>query len=168
MSSAFLVRVAAPADIPRVSRLLEASYPVLMKAGYDPAVLAAALPLITRANPALLASGTYYLAEGENGDIAGCGGWTLERPGTGETSSGLAHIRHFATHPDWSRRGVGKAIYATCEAKARTTGVHWFECYASLNAIGFYLSLGFSEIGPMDVAMGPGLSFPSMLMRRSV
>jgi GNAT superfamily N-acetyltransferase len=81
-----------------------------MKAGYDAFFLSAALPLMTRANPTLLQSGTYYLSETQDGTIIGCGGWTFERPGGGEVVPGLVHIRHFATHPDWIGRGIGTAL----------------------------------------------------------
>lgn len=53
-----VVRVATPADEPAVNALLAASYPALMRESYEAAVLAAALPMITQANPALLSSGT--------------------------------------------------------------------------------------------------------------
>jgi GNAT superfamily N-acetyltransferase len=162
------IRVARPDDGPFVNELLEASYPVLMKTAYEAAVLAAALPLMTRADPALLSSGSYYVALASDGRLAGCGGWTPERPGSGEVVARLAHIRHFATRPGWLRRGVGKAIYARCEHEARAAGARQFECYASLNATGFYFSLGFREIRPVEIAMGPGLEFSSVLMQRSI
>ncbi|MBA4174894.1 MAG: GNAT family N-acetyltransferase, partial [Hyphomicrobium sp.] len=53
------IRVATPEDREAVTRLLQRSYPALMAGSYEPAVLAAALPLMTQANPALLASGTF-------------------------------------------------------------------------------------------------------------
>jgi hypothetical protein len=73
-----------------------------MVPAYDDAVLAVALPLMTQANPMLLASGSYYLTITEESRTVACGGWTHERPGSGEIVPSLAHIRHFATHPDWA------------------------------------------------------------------
>jgi len=168
MPDAFAVRVATPADDAAVNELLAASYPALMRGSYDAVLLAAALPLMTQANPTLLSSGTYYLAETADGAVAGCGGWTRERPGSGEVVSSLAHIRHFATHPDWVGRGVGRAIYTECAAAARRAGVRRFECYASINAEGFYMALGFKSVRGMSVPMGPRLEFPSILMMRSI
>lgn len=162
------VRQTTHRDGPLVCALLSASYPDLMSQGYEGAILEALLPTITKANPALLSSGTYYLAESNDGTGAGCGGWTRERPGSGEIVSGLAHIRHFATHPDWVGRGIGRAIYAVCQEKARSAGVRQFECYATLNAEGFYAALGFAKLKPVDVAVGPGLVLSSILMTRSI
>jgi hypothetical protein len=76
------IRIAGPAD-----------------SGID--LLGRALPFMTSANPILLASGTYYIAEREPGHLVGCGGWTAARPGSGEIIEAEAHIRHFATHPRW-------------------------------------------------------------------
>ncbi len=169
MPSDFTVRVATPEDEPRVSELLRSCYPALLPKAYDEAILVMALPMMTRANPALLSSGTYYVAAAQEcGLLVGCGGWTRERPGTGEIEPGLAHIRHFATHPEWLGRGIGRAIYTQSEMDARANGTRRFECYASLNAEGFYEALGFRTLQYIDVAMGPQLKFPSVLMQRPV
>lgn len=57
------IRIAGATDASAVRQVLAASYPVLMADAYDDALLARALPLMTQANPRLLGSGTYYLAE---------------------------------------------------------------------------------------------------------
>lgn len=168
MASDFAVRVATAEDEALVGDLLEASYSVLMPPSYDAAAMAAALPIITRASPALLASGTFYLAVDRGGPIVGCGGWTRERPGTGETVPELGHIRHFATHPTWTGRGIGRALYTRCEDVARSAGVKRFECYASLNAEKFYRALGFDSVRRIAIPLGQGSTLPSVLMERSI
>ncbi len=165
-SSGFRLRLATPADAVEVGRLLEESYPALMASAYDEAALAPALSLMTKANPALLRSGTYYVAAAPAGLLVGCGGWTLEQPGTGAVEARVAHLRHFATHPDWTRRGVGRAIYRQCEAAARSAGVLALECYSSLNAEKFYAALGFARIREFDAELRPGVALRSVLMRR--
>jgi N-acetylglutamate synthase-like GNAT family acetyltransferase len=168
MSTGFAIRVSTPKDELAVSALLQASYPVLMQRHYDKVLLSAALPAMTRASSELLRSDSYYLAEAESGHLVGCGGWSRERPGKGDVEDGLGHIRHFAAHPNWIRRGVGRAIYEVCEEQARSEGVTCFECYSSLNAEGFYATLGFEAIRRMDVPLGPDLTLPGVLMRRSI
>lgn len=160
------VRVSTLADAPAVQQLLEVSYPRLMASAYDEADLLPALHEMTRANPALLDSGRYYVAETVDGKIVGCGGWSHERPGTNEVESGLAHIRHFGTHPDWTKQGVGRAIYRSCEDAARAAGVGAIECHASLNAEDFYGSLGFERIRYMRIELECGRTFRVVLMRR--
>lgn len=168
MKSAVTIRKATATDELLVSELLNASYPILMAAAYDRLLLTATLPFMTRANPTLLQSGTYYLSETQGGAIIGCGGWTFERPGGGDVVPGLAHIRHFATHPDWIGGGIGRDLYARCEDEARTAGAREFECYSSLNAEGFYTSLGFKSVKRIEIPMGRELSFPAVLMHRTL
>ena len=168
MTASYVVRIATPDDAANVGRLLEASYPPLMAQAYDARTLLRALDLMTKANPALLASGTYYVAESPGGRTVGCGGWTLERPGTAVTEPGLAHVRHFATDPSWARRGVGRAIFDRCESAARLAGVHAFECYSSLNAERFYAALGFRRVRYLDVQLTSDVLLPGVLMLREI
>jgi hypothetical protein len=71
-----------------VSRMLEASYPELMRSVYDAAILQRALPAMIRANPKLLGSGTYFVARYHDGLVIG---WTPERPGTTEIAPGIGN-----------------------------------------------------------------------------
>jgi N-acetylglutamate synthase-like GNAT family acetyltransferase len=166
MAEHIVVRVAGPDDAEVVGAVLRASYPSLMAPGYSANVLARTLPLMVRPNPTLLRSGTYYLAKAADGTVAGCGGWTLERPGavSAPIDPTLGHIRHFATHPDWIRRGVGRALFDRCVADARIIGVQCFECYSSLVAEPFYGALGFVAVEPITIDMGSGIAFPSVRM----
>jgi GNAT superfamily N-acetyltransferase len=160
------VRVAKPEDAPAVESVLRASYPELLARAYPAELLAVVLPIMTRANPVLLASGTYYLAEDAGGAPVGCGGWTFERPGTQTPSTDrtLAHIRHFATRADWARRGVGRALLERCEQDARARGVRRFDCLSSLAAERFYAAYGFTAVEPVTTRFGPGAQFPSTRM----
>jgi GNAT superfamily N-acetyltransferase len=162
------IRPATPDDRETVAGILAASYPLLMRAAYRDELLARTLPGMTRANPGLLASGTYYLAEPEPGLFAGCGGWSDHGPGGGGREPGIAHIRHFATHPDWTGRGVGRALYERCETDARAAGFVRFTCFASLNGEPFYRAVGFTAVRMIEVPMGAGVSFPSILMTREI
>jgi N-acetylglutamate synthase-like GNAT family acetyltransferase len=162
------IRVAGAADSDAVSALLTASYSSLLADRYDSDALDRALPLMTRANPKLLASGTYYVAEGQPGHLVGCGGWTTARPGDGEIIEGEAHIRHFATHPEWARRGVGTSLLVRCLSDARRVGIRKLHCCSTLNAERFYRASGFDTVGPIDVPLRPSLTFPGILMSREL
>jgi GNAT superfamily N-acetyltransferase len=160
------LRVATPADAAAVTAILLPSYARLMAEAYPSGLLARALPVITRANPVLLASGLYYLVEAETGEPAGCGGWSAHPPGARERDPRRAHIRHFATHPDWIRRGAGRMVYARCEADARAAGFTRFECWASRNGEGFYAALGFRRLERIETPMPGGIRFPAIRMER--
>ncbi len=99
------IRITNLNDEKLVSELLYASYSELMVEEYDASALGLALPRMTHANPELLASGTFYIVEGMNSLAIGCGGWTLDAPGVKEKREGIAHLRHFATHPQLRSAG---------------------------------------------------------------
>jgi N-acetylglutamate synthase-like GNAT family acetyltransferase len=164
--SDYEIRVATEEDAEAVGALLRASYTKLMASSYDEKVLAPALELMTKANPSLLGSGTYYLAELSTGLLVGCGGWTRKRPGTGTVEPRVGHVRHFAVHPDWTRRGIGRAILSFCERAARAAGVRTFDCYSSLNAENFYAAMDFKRIREMDIRLNPHVALRAVLMRR--
>jgi GNAT superfamily N-acetyltransferase len=168
MAGDVLIRVATADDESAVSDVLLVSYPVLMGPAYDSDELAAALPELTRANPALLASGRYYLAHTTDKRAIAVGGWSHERPGTGEIVAGLAHLRHFGTHPDWTGHSIGRRIYARCEREARHEGVTAFECYSSLNAEGFYAALGFEPEERFHIRLSNDQRIPSIRMHRTI
>ena len=161
-------RIATPGDEILVSRLLLASYTELMAGGYEAAVLAAALPRLVRANPSLLGSGTFYVVDGPGASIIGCGGWTLADPATKLESQGLAHVRHFATHPNFVRQGIGRLIYSKCAEAATLAGVTKFQAYASLNAVQFYNSVGLVLIRAFELSLGGDIKFPAALMQGNI
>lgn len=164
MSDTVPIRVATPQDRDGVTGLLRVSYPALVRGAYDAATFDAISPVLTVAQPALLRSGSYFVAETTAGTIVGCGGWTRERPGSGEIRPGLGHVRHFAVHPDWTRRRIGQRMYARCVAQAKASSVETLECYSTLNGEAFYAALGFRSTGRIEVEMANGVRFPGIRM----
>ncbi len=160
------IRPAQPEDAEAVGELLRASYPPLMAAGYPADVLDRALPAMMKANPLLLRSGTYHLAVTDDGTVVGCGGWTREPPGPPcqPVDPKVGHIRHFATHPGYLRRGVGTALLGRCIEEAGVAGVRRLECLSSLVAERFYASAGFRAVGSRSVILAPGVQFDSVVM----
>lgn len=165
MKGPFSVRVTSAENASAVTALLKASYTRLLAEDYEPGVLAKALPLLTRANSELLAAGTFYVAQSETGQLVGCGGWSKWRPGSHETSPGMAYIRHFATHPDWLRRGIGRVLLARCLQGSREQGAQILECHSSFGAVKFYEACGFVVVRPIDMQLTVDISLPGKLMR---
>ena len=166
--SSFSLRTAARADAAAVNGLLDACYPVLMRDDYDEETLARALPRMVRSAPALLDSGTFYVATTDEDAVVGCGGWSLEPPGGGAVKREVGHIRQFATRPDWTGRGVGRAIFEACERDALRRDLRRFEVFASLNSQGFYRALGFTRRRRIALRLGDGVFLPAVLMRKAL
>jgi GNAT superfamily N-acetyltransferase len=157
------IRKSRPADLPRADALFAESYPVLLKDDYPPSVRVLALPLISRARPELLASGTYYVAEDEDGRLVAAGGWT-RRPRHAE----IGQIRHVVTDHRRTRQGIGTAMMAHIIGAARVAGLRHLQCQSTRTAVPFYTACGFRLLGPVEVPLAPGISFPAVAMERGL
>ena len=164
--SEIVLRPATPDDAETLSALIAASYATLRDGAYDPASIDAALPAMSHANSKLLASGTYYVAE-IDGRAAGCGGWSFEAPGSGDREDGIAHIRHFAAHPDFRRQGVAHRLLDHCLAEAARSGAKVMRSQATLPAEPFYAKAGFRRVRTVEVQIGPA-TIPAIDMERAL
>ncbi|MEM8629637.1 MAG: GNAT family N-acetyltransferase [Pseudomonadota bacterium] len=156
------VRPANARDVDAVDALLARSYPRLLKPDYPPSVMVTALPIISRAQPELVVCGTYYVAEDLDWNLLGAGGWT-PRPG-----SRIADVRHLVTDDRATRRGVARSIMEQVFSDARKTGVRTLDCKATRTAVPFYQAMGFTTLGPIEVGLRPGISFPAIQMQRAL
>jgi GNAT superfamily N-acetyltransferase len=159
------LRVAVPADLSGVDRLLGRSYPRLLAPDYPPSTLVLAVPRFARAQPALLASGRYFVAEDALGIILAAGGWSRGNPGGGPLAEATGHIRHVATDPSVARQGVGQMLMARVIEDARAEGMRWLDCLSTTTAVPFYRKMGFVALGSAELPLGAGIGFAVMRMR---
>lgn len=160
------VRPATPLDIAEVDAIMARSYGPLLRADYPPSALVVALPRIGRAQPRLLASGHYFVAE-EGGRLVGAGGWSRGDPHGGRAAPGQGHVRHVATDARHARRGVGRAVLQAVMDDAAFHGTRRLQCLSTLTAVPFYRAMGFAEEGRRALAFG-ALSFPVVEMSRAL
>ena len=166
-ANAVTLRIATPDDRDVLDDLIRRSYAALDDGSYDREQIAAAMPAISHANPKLLASGTYFVAECD-GEAAGCGGWSMVRPGTAEVEEGVAHIRHFATHPAHQRKGIARLLLARCLADAASAGMRRMKSQSTLPGEAFYAAAGFRRLQLRDAEMAPGIRLPVVDMERDI
>jgi GNAT superfamily N-acetyltransferase len=164
MPSTISLRRASPADLSAVDRLLSRSYPRLLARDYPPSTMVMAIPRISRARPELLASGTYFVAEDNLGQVVAAGGWTRGAPIGTVALEDTGHVRHVATDPSVTRRGIGRALMQTVMRDAQAAGMEWLDCLSTRTALPFYAALGFRVVVPVDVPLGPAISFPAIRM----
>lgn len=157
------LRAAEPGDIDAVDRLLAASYPRLLRPYYPPSVMVTAVPFLARANPKLLASGRYYLAETPSGEIIGAGGWSRV---AGQQE--VAEVRHLVTDHRHVRKGIARRIMMAVFAEAKSAGTSHLSCQSTLAAVPFYRSLGFEEVGRATVQLQAGIDFEVLRMIRAI
>ena len=164
MPDTITIRPTLARDLPRVDALLQASYTTLLRPDYPPSVLVTALPLIARANPALLRSGTYFLAEDGDRRALAVGGWSQTGPQGGIGPRDLGHVRHVATDPEMLRRGLATGILERCFREARGAGMTWLLAQATRTAVPFYRAMGFEDRAEIEVTLRPGITFPAVEM----
>lgn len=124
----------------------------------------------------LVTDRTYFVVE-DGGRIAGCGGWSWRVTlYGGDHSAGLrdtapldpvhdaARVRAMYTHPDFTRRGVGRMILALCEDAARASGFAQAELMATLAGEPLYTSCGYREIERVRSAPVNGVTVPLVRM----
>lgn len=162
MTQTLTIRTAAAADMSLLDAMFARSYPKLLKADYPPSVLVTALPIISRAQPALVRSGRFYLAETAADGIVGAGGWSPRR------QAGVADVRHVVTDDRHTRRGIGRAILERVFETARAAGVRRLDCKSTRTAVPFYRAMGFVTLGPVEVELRPGIAFPAIEMQRNL
>ncbi len=164
----FQVRTSTETDSAAVTALLQKSYAALLQDAYHADVLENALPLITKARPELLISGSYYVAEDDSGRIIGAGGWTKQSPTGQNEAPGNGNIRHFGTDPGHTGKGIGRSLMARCVGDALESGVTELNCYSTLNGEAFYRACGFRSVEPFSITLPGGVVFPSVRMIRSL
>ena len=127
----------------------------------------------------LIRDGTYFVIETE-GRIAGCGGWS--RRATlfgGDHSAGrearqldpkteAARVRAMYTHPDFTRRGIGRLVLELCEAAAAREGFARVELAATMAGLPLYRACGYSDIEPFESDTPSGVKVPLVRMGRAI
>ena len=171
------LRRAALSDVPAIKRLIALSARGLCGADYTDAQIEAAIGTAWGCDTELIRDGTYFVAEAE-GNLVACGGWgkrwTLfggdAQPGRVSELLDPAHdaarIRAFFVHPEWTRRGLGKALLARCEAEVRAHGFRSAEFMATLTGVRLYLACGYIAEEPIDFPLRDGQLIRFVPMRR--
>ncbi len=173
------VRQAALDDIPRLKTLIEASVRGLQAQDYSREQIDRALQAVYGVDTRLIADGTYYAAQTDDGaTIVGCGGWSKRKTLFGgdqfseredallDPLTDAAKIRAFFVHPDWARRGIAGMILEACESAAVAAGFERFELGATLTGVPFYRAKGYSEVERLQTSLGAGVAMDLIRMER--
>lgn len=159
------LRTAETSDLDALDRLFGQSYPVLLKPDYPPSVLVTAVPLISKAQPTLIASRSFFVVCDDD-EIVGAGGWTMLAPGGKPGSRGIGHIRHVVTDHQRTRQGIGRKLLDYVITHAHASGMTQLHCQSTRTAVPFYSAMGFVPQGEIDIPLRPGITFPAVFMVR--
>lgn len=116
---------------------------------------------------------TYYVVE-EDGLVVGCGGW-CDRPvpvlpelESFAPGSLQPAIRAFFVDPDYTRRGIGRAILTTVEADIELAGYRSVELLTTLSAANFFSSFGYKRLQKTGITLANGALLPAIKMDKKI
>jgi GNAT superfamily N-acetyltransferase len=175
----FALRKATLDDRPAIERLIGDSARGLSSGDYTEAQVEAALGGAFGVDSELIRDETYFVAE-VDGRIVGCGGWSRHATLFGgdaqprrrsellDPERDAARIRAFFVHPEWARRGIGRAILERCEAEARAHGFRSAELLSTLPGERFYRALGYQGEERVEHHLRDGVPIDFVPMRKEL
>jgi GNAT superfamily N-acetyltransferase len=173
------IRLATPDDIPSIRHLIDRSVRGLSTAHYTARQIESALKHVFGVDTQLIDDGTYFVIDGGEA-LAAAGGWSRRKTLYGgdqfktttdpllDPSVDAARIRAFFVHPAWTRRGLARKIFETCQDAARREGFTAFELGATLPGVPLYESLGFVAAESQSAKMPDGEELPVVRMTRPI
>ena len=174
------IRLAEESDIPALECLIPLSVRGLQASHYSPEQMEAAIGSVFGVDRQLIRDGTYFVAADAN-QLIGCGGWSKRKTLFGsdhhhatrddaelDPQSDAARIRAFFVHPDYARRGIGRAIVEACEHAIRGAGYQQIELAATLPGEAFYQACGYISGKREDVRLPNGLTLQIVRMTKQL
>jgi GNAT superfamily N-acetyltransferase len=170
-------RLATREDVERLQPLVESAIDENQRVFLDPDQIQSS-HAIMGIDTQLIDDGTYFVVE-IDGVIAGCGGWSRRATLYGaDHSAGRdaalldpatqpAKVRAMYTHPEFTRRGVGRRILELCEAAARREGFTHLELMATRSGRPLYERYGFVAVEDVEDSTG-GAPVPLTKMAKPV
>ncbi|RPI77426.1 MAG: GNAT family N-acetyltransferase, partial [Desulfobacteraceae bacterium] len=117
----YKIRKAELNDCPEIEKLIALSARGLSAQDYTPEQIEGALQGAFGVDTQLIKDGTYFVVEA-GGLLVGCGGWSKRKtlfgsdkresrdPAELDPAIDPAKIRAFFVHPEWARKGIGRAL----------------------------------------------------------
>ncbi len=170
-------RLARNTDIDLLRALMDAAIGELQKP-FLTAEQIASSRTIMGLDSQLIDDGTYFVVE-QDGKVAGCGGWSKRATLYGGDSSpgrdaalldptrDAARVRAMYTHPEFTRRGVGRLILKLCEDAARVEGFKRMQLAATMAGEPLYRACGY-EPGERSSDNRGGAEVPLLRMSKKL
>lgn len=178
--ASFSLRVATAEDVHRIRELIDVSVRGLQAGDYSAAQIDASLRTVFTLDSQLIQDGTYFVAFSENGEMAGCGGWSKRKtlyggdhqvekiePELLDPAVDAAKVRAIFVHPRFARMGLGSKILAAAEEAATYAGFHRFEMGSTLTGVALYTQKGYREVERVMVPVGKNESIEVVRMVKS-
>ena len=178
MANAILThRLAQRDDLNALRELMELAISELQKSFLDENQITSSRAIMGL-DTQLIDDGTYFIVESD-GQLAGCGGWSRrvtmyggdQTPGRSaallDPAKDSARIRAMYTHPNHTRKGVGRLIISLCEDAAKAEGFTKMELVSTLSGESLYRACGFVPYENIVDDRG-GAAVPLLRMKKSL
>jgi GNAT superfamily N-acetyltransferase len=165
----FRIRTATNEDVAEIRKLIDASVRTLQGGDYSAAQIDASLKTVFTTDRQLIADGTYFVALAEDGELAGCGGWSKRKTLYGgdhqmekiesellDPAVDAAKVRAIFVHPKFARMGLGSLILQAAEDAVLAAGFTRFEMGSTLTGVALYSLKGYREADRVKVPVGDG------------
>jgi GNAT superfamily N-acetyltransferase len=177
----FHLRIATTEDVAEIRELIDASVRDLQAGDYSTAQIEGALVTVFTIDTQLIADGTYFVASAEDGELAGCGGWSFRKtlyggdhqlekiaPERLDPAVDAAKVRAIFVHPKFARMGLGSLILEAAERAATGQGFSRLEMGSTLTGVTLYRLKGYREVGRVLVPVGDGEEIEVVRMMKTV
>ena len=175
----FILRQARLDERTEIEQLIAVSARGLSRADYTDEQIEAAIAAVFGVDTDLIVDGTYFVAEAA-GMLVGCGGWSKRKTLFGgdrysdressylDPNCDAAKIRAFFVHPDWARKGIGRAILHRCEVEAQASGFRSLELMATLPGVKLYRAYGYTDSDRVAYTIGEGVRIEFVPMSKTI
>ena len=175
----YILRKAKLDDRAAIEELIVESARGLSQQDYSASQIEAAIASVFGVDTNLIDDQTYFVAE-SSGVLIGCGGWSKRKTLFGgdrfanrdsrelDPKSEAAKIRAFFVHPEYARKGIGRAILQACESEAGAFGFCSVELMATLPGIPFYKACGYEGDENVELELRGGVRLGLVPMRKSL
>ena len=177
----YKIRKAAVGDQAEIEQLIAESVRGLSRNDYNERQIELSIKSVFGVDTELITDGTYFVAETEDGKIAGCGGWSKRKTLYGasryessrdsaelDPETDAAKIRAFFIHPRWARKGIGRAILEKCEREAKSFGFRSAEMMSTLPGVKLYSACGYAGGERVGVPVGEGEEIICVRMKKKL
>jgi len=170
-------RLATRDDLEALKALMDTAISELQKSFLDESQIASSRTIMGL-DTQLIDDGTYFVVKAD-GKLAGCGGWSRratmyggdQTPGRSaallDPTKDAARIRAMYTHPNHTRKGVGRFIISLCEGAAKAEGFTKMELVATLAGEPLYRVCGYEPYENIVDDRG-GAGVPLLRMRKTL
>lgn len=178
MTETFPHRLARMSDLKTLKTIMEASISSLQNPFLKPEQVLASAEVMGL-DTQLIEDKTYFVIL-EDKEIIGCGGWSRRATlfggnhSTGRDDALLnpetdaTRVRAMYTHPNWTRRGIGRMVLDLCEGAARTEGFRRVELASTLSGQPLYTAAGYNVVEFFSAKTSNNIDIPLVKMTKDL